>query len=147
MFRDVSQVTPSDTTSLLPQSPLVQQWRDLARHFAQVSCKLDKALHEQHGLGMSDFEILDRLMEGCQDSVRIRMQDLGEAVHLSQSALSRAVARLDKEGLVGREMCDMDRRGVFVCLTEAGRRRWQEASPTHRAVLEESLGAAVPVRA
>jgi DNA-binding MarR family transcriptional regulator len=127
----VTQVTPSDV------APLVEQWRDLARHFAQVSCKLDKALHEHHGLGMSEFEILDRLVEGGKDC--FRMQELGEAVHLSQSALSRAVARLDKEGLVQREMCDMDRRGVFVRLTEAGRERWQEASPTHRAVLEESF--------
>jgi DNA-binding MarR family transcriptional regulator len=127
----VTQVTPSTA------SPLVKQWRDLARHYAQISCRLDKALHERHGLGMSEFEILDRLVEGGKDCVR--MQELGEAVHLSQSALSRAVARLDKEGLVDREMCDMDRRGVFVRLTDAGWGRWQEASPTHREVVEESL--------
>jgi DNA-binding MarR family transcriptional regulator len=127
----VIEVTPSDA------APLVQQWRDLARSFTTISCRLDKALHEQHGLGMSDFEILDRLVEGCNDSVR--MQELADAVHLSQSALSRAVARLDKDGLVEREMCDMDRRGVFVRMTEAGLARWQEACPTHRAVLEESF--------
>jgi DNA-binding MarR family transcriptional regulator len=115
----------------------VDQWRDLARHFAQISCRLDKALHERHGLGMSEFEILDRLVEGGEGCVR--MQEIGEAVHLSQSALSRAVARLDKEGLVEREMCDLDRRGVFVRLTDAGWRRWQEASPTHRSVLEEAF--------
>jgi DNA-binding MarR family transcriptional regulator len=132
MFQTVTLVTPHTA------APLVQQWRDLARHFAQVSCKLDKALHEQHGLGMSEFEILDRLMD-CEEC--LRMLELGEAVHLSQSALSRAVARLDKEGLVGREMCDMDRRGVFVRLTDAGRERWKEACPTHRAVLEETLAA------
>jgi DNA-binding MarR family transcriptional regulator len=127
----VSQVTST------PASPLVEQWRDLARHYAQISCRLDKALHERHGLGMSEFEILDRLAESGKDCVR--MQELGDAVHLSQSALSRAVARLDKEGLVSREMCDMDRRGVFVRLTDTGLQRWQDASPTHREVVEASL--------
>jgi DNA-binding MarR family transcriptional regulator len=135
MLRAVTQVTSIEV------APLVQQWRDLARHFAQVSCQLDKALHERHGLGMSEFEILDRLVDHKEC---LRMLELGEAVHLSQSALSRAVARLDKEGLVQREMCDMDRRGVFVRLTDAGRERWQEASPTHRAVLAESLPVSGP---
>ncbi len=117
--------------------PLVANWRELARAFSVTSCRLDKALHERHGLGMSEFEILDRLAESKGDSVR--MHDLGEAVHLTQSALSRAVARLEKDGLVTRGLCSDDRRAVFVCVTEAGRGRWQEALPTHREVLAETL--------
>jgi DNA-binding MarR family transcriptional regulator len=116
---------------------LVAGWRELSRAFALTSCRLDKVLHDRHGLGMSEFEILDRLAEATCESVR--MHDLGEAVHLSQSALSRAVARLEKEGLVTRGLCDDDRRAVFVCFTDAGRARWAEAAPTHRAVLAEAL--------
>lgn len=119
------------------QQTLVQSWRDLARTFTHTSCRLDKELHERHGLGMSDFEILDRLAESAQDSVR--MQDLGDEVHLSQSALSRAVARLEKDGLVARTLCASDRRGVFVRVTEAGRERWETACSTHRAILGEML--------
>jgi DNA-binding MarR family transcriptional regulator len=116
---------------------LVANWREVARAFSLTSCRLDKALHEKHGLGMSEFEILDRLAESEGDSVR--MHDLGEAVHLTQSALSRAVARLEKDGLVTRGLCTDDRRAVFVCVTEAGRDRWQEARPTHREVLADTL--------
>jgi DNA-binding MarR family transcriptional regulator len=36
-------------------------------------------------------------------------------------------------------MCDMDRRGIDVCLTEAGRQRHAQAQPTHRAVLAALL--------
>ena len=60
-------------------------------------------------------------------------------MHLSQSALSRVVARLEAEGLVERVMCKTDRRGVFACLTEAGRERHAQARPTHRGVLRETL--------
>src|SRR3954469_2455080 len=119
---------------------LVVEWRELARQVAQTTCRLDKALQNQHGLGMSEFELLDRLAEG--GSPNMRMQELGEAVHLTQSALSRAVARLEKDGLVTRGMCESDRRGVSVCLPDTGRSRWQEALPTHRSVLEESFTAA-----
>lgn len=120
--------------------PHVKQWRDLARLFASTSCQLDKALHDQHGLGMSEFEILDRLAES--DGCAARMQGLGEEVHLSQSALSRAVDRLEREGLVERTSCSTDRRGVYVRITEAGRERWAQACPTQRTVLAESLAGA-----
>ena len=125
----------------------VEEWRELARQVAALSCRLDKALHG-HGLGMSEFEVLDRLAdhraeraEQCAEGDRgLRMQQLSEEVHLTQSALSRAVARLEKEGLVQRTMCSQDRRGVFVALTGEGERRWEEACPSHRAVISEVFG-------
>ena len=61
------------------------------------SCALDDALGD-HGLGMSEFEVLERL--ACKCGERPRMQELAAAVHLSQSALSRTVGRLEKDGLV-----------------------------------------------
>ncbi len=59
---------------------------------------------------------------------------------LSQSALSRLIGRLEQHGLVQRSLCDADRRGIYVCLTEDGRRRHAEALPTQRAVLAATLG-------
>lgn len=122
----------------------VEEWRELARQVAALSCRLDKALHG-HGLGMSEFEVLDRLADhraerGDEEDRGLRMQQLSEEVHLTQSALSRAVARLEKEGLVRRAMCSQDRRGVFVALTGEGERRWEEACPSHRAVISEAFG-------
>jgi DNA-binding MarR family transcriptional regulator len=135
----IGTVTPGST--LANETPShVKQWRDLARLFSTTSCQLDKALHDQHGLGMSEFEILDRLAEATDCSAR--MQELSEEVHLSQSALSRAVDRLERERLVERTSCATDRRGVYVRITEAGRERWREACPTQRAVLAQTLEAA-----
>jgi len=89
---------------------------------------------------MSEFETLDRLV--AADCEKRRMQDLAADMYLSQSALSRTVARLEKGGLVGRALCEADRRGIFVTLTESGVRRHAEARETHRAVLAEHLPAA-----
>jgi DNA-binding MarR family transcriptional regulator len=115
---------------------LADQWRDLLAQHARTTCALDDALGE-HGLGMSEFEVLERL--ACECGERPRMQELASAVHLSQSALSRTVGRLEADGLVTRAMCREDRRGIAVCLTEAGRERYQAARPTHRRVLGENL--------
>ncbi len=118
--------------------PVVIAWRDLQARHATVAWELDRVLHE-HRLGMSDFEVLDRLADAGD---RMRMHHLAEAVHLSQSALSRLVSRLEREGLLNRTMCADDRRGIFVWLTEAGRRKHAAALPAQRAVLAAHLGTA-----
>jgi len=125
--RDVSNVA---------EQGLVEQWHSLLERHAVVFNSLECKLQEQHDIGVSEFEALERLAT-CDH--QCRGADLSEAVHLSQSATSRLVARLEREGLVERAMCDMDRRGIFVTLTEAGRERYEQAKPTHRAVLRETL--------
>src|SRR3954453_14362378 len=117
---------------------LSDEWRELLDRHARVTCALEHALESEHGLGVSEFEVLDRL--AAEDCEGRRIQELAAEVHLSQSALSRVVARLEADGLVVRAMCQEDRRGVFACLTDAGRERHAAAAPTHRAVLAETLG-------
>jgi DNA-binding MarR family transcriptional regulator len=116
---------------------IVSAWRALAARHAAVSAALERELGERHGLGVTEFEVLERLAE--DEEHQFRVQELAEAVHLSQSALSRLIGRLEQHGLVQRSLCDLDRRGIYVCLTEAGRRRHAEALPTQRAVLSATL--------
>jgi DNA-binding MarR family transcriptional regulator len=117
--------------------PIVTEWRSLAARHAAVCAALERELSARHGLGLSEFEVLERLAENEQH--KFRVQELAEAVHLSQSTLSRLIARLEQQGLAQRSMCDVDRRGIDVCLTEAGRERHAQAQPTHRAVLARTL--------
>ena len=116
---------------------LVSRWRALVASHAAVTAALEHDLGERHGLGVTEFEVLERLAEN--PGRQFRVQELAESVHLSQSALSRLIGRLEQHGLVGRSLCDDDRRGIYVCLTAAGRRRHAEALPTQRAVLAATL--------
>ena len=123
------------------QDSVVTAWREMAACHAAACAALERELGERHGLGVSDFEVLERLAES--EERKFRAQDLAEAVHLSQSALSRLVDRLARHGLVERCGCEGDRRGIYVVLTEAGDRRHTEAVPTHRGVLARLLPAAM----
>ena len=125
-------------TAPAKEKMLAENWRELLNQHYRVTCALERVLQEQHGLGVSEFEVLEWLAQHGKPSCR--MQELSEGVHLSQSALSRLVGRLEADGLVHRAMCKEDRRGVFACLTDAGRERHAAAAPTHRAVLAETLG-------
>jgi len=117
------------------EQALVDQWREMLALHARTQCELDRTLH-QHGLCGSDFEVLDVL---AGDACAYRVQEISERVHLSQSALSRLIARLEKDGLVERGMCAEDRRGVRVTLTDKGRDLHGEVLPLQRAVLTRML--------
>ena len=125
---------------------LVRSWRTFLERYHSTTCALERALNEEHQLGMSEFEVLDRLAEwelaaACTGAGK-RAQELAASLHLSQSALSRVIARLERDGLVTRGMCANDRRGIYVHLTEAGRSKHGRALPTQRTVLAAEFAAA-----
>jgi DNA-binding MarR family transcriptional regulator len=120
------------------EGDLLADWRDLLGTHARVTGAVERALQAEHGLGVTEFEVLEWL-SACDDKDQRRMQELAEAVHLSQSALSRLIGRLEAEGLVERTICETDRRGIYARLTEAGRARYEKARPTQRRVLAEVL--------
>ncbi|GGN49074.1 MarR family transcriptional regulator [Streptomyces albiflavescens] len=125
-----------------PGSLLEDQWRDILSVHARTMCEIDRALHP-HGLGASDFEVLDILASASATAAeageQCRVQNIAGQVHLSQSALSRLIGRLEKDGLVERTVCQEDRRGVWVALTEKGRDLHSEVLPLQRAVLARIL--------
>src|SRR5215469_1723633 len=112
-------------------------WRALISAKVASWNALERELGELHGLGVSDFEVLDHLASKPDHSYRA--QSLADAVHLSQSALSRLTDRLERHGLVERCNCDMDRRGIFVVLTAKGEDKHRQALRTYCDVLARTL--------
>lgn len=117
----------------------VREWRELLARHADLTCALDRALQAGHSLGMSEYEVLERLAELPDHSAKVAT--IAKSVHLSQSALSRVIGRLETAGLVERHMCAEDRRAVNVRLTDEGLARQSEAQPTQRQVLAQRLHA------
>jgi DNA-binding MarR family transcriptional regulator len=107
-------------------------WHDTLNRYHRTTCALDRALAAHHGITVSDFEVLQQLA-GADESVR--MHELAQQVHLTQSALSRLITRLEKAGLVSRGVCQDDRRAAWTEITPAGAECYSSARPTHRAIL------------
>jgi DNA-binding MarR family transcriptional regulator len=59
------------------------------------------------------------------------MSDHADSVLISRSGLTRLVDRLEREGLLRRERCESDARGLFAEITDEGRRVFAEARQTH----------------
>jgi DNA-binding MarR family transcriptional regulator len=61
----------------------------------------------------------------------LRARDLGCDIGWDRSRLSHHLSRMEKRGLVIREECAEDARGLMVRLTKAGRRAIEGAAPAH----------------
>ena len=133
---DVSRYTGAVSTTTDP----IESWRALNAQHAAVHAALEVELRGEHAVSAIEFEVLDRM--AASRTGKLRMQELADAVHLSQSTCSRVVARLEDEGLASRVSCVNDRRGIYASITAAGRERVGAATPTYRRVLTAKLGSA-----
>jgi DNA-binding MarR family transcriptional regulator len=124
-------------TQWIDDDELASSWHDLMGRYHRVSCALDRSLTAKHGLTGSDFEVLQQLCAAGSERPQLRMSELGERVHLTQSAFSRLISRLEHAGLVERTVCDDDRRSAWTRITDTGVRRYLEARPTQRAILRD----------
>jgi DNA-binding MarR family transcriptional regulator len=115
---------------------LARAWHELMGSYHRLSCVLDRELSARHDITVSDFEVLQQLYLAEPDR-SLRMHDLAGHVHLTQSALSRLVSRLERDGLVSRTMCTDDRRSVWTKITPSGIERYHAARPTQRGLLRE----------
>lgn len=57
---------------------------------------------------------------------KIRYSALADATVFTRSGITRVIRRLEERGLVGREICEADRRGAFAVLTPEGKLAMKE---------------------
>jgi DNA-binding MarR family transcriptional regulator len=116
----------------------VDLWERLIRAQARVVGHLEDEMESEHGLSLRWYEVLLHLSRA--PGGRMRMQDLAELALQSKSGLTRVVDRMEAAGLVSREVCPSDRRGVFAVITSEGRRRFRRAASLHMRGIERHFG-------
>ncbi|WP_246080335.1 MarR family winged helix-turn-helix transcriptional regulator [Nonomuraea mesophila] len=104
-------------------------WRMLQRAQVRITRHLEAELLVAHDLPLASYDVLMQLAEAPER--RLRMNDLADRVLLSRSGLTRLIDRLQRDGLVARQACADDARGLFAVLTERGASRLAEATPTY----------------
>lgn len=104
-------------------------WRRFQRMHTQLSARLDRHLVQDAGMSSADYAVLVGLSEAPQG--RLRAFELGAELQWEKSRLSHQLRRMEQRGLVRREECPSDARGLIVVLTPAGRAAIEEAAPQH----------------
>jgi DNA-binding MarR family transcriptional regulator len=118
-------------------------WRESIQAWQWLLAAVDVQLQRDSGMPLAYYEILVRLSEAPDRS--LRMTQLAEASSSSKSRVSHAVARLEERGWVRRMDCPTDRRGQIAMLTDQGFAALAAAAPGHveqvRRVLFDALSA------
>ncbi|GAA2820207.1 MarR family transcriptional regulator [Saccharopolyspora taberi] len=114
------------------------RWCMAVRLLGRIEAGLDRTLQRRHGLPLSEYRALCALALAA-DEGGLRMHELAERIGLKESSATRLVMRLERDKLTTRAQGGKDLRGVYARITEEGRLRYAEATPTYRAALGAEL--------
>ena len=117
-----------------------ESWAALLMLHRAVLQDLDAELRQQHKLAVSEFDVLITLFNAPDN--RLGMSALAREAMLSPAGITHLVTRLERDGLVKREVDLADRRKWFTVLTERGDRALRAARRTHNTVLRRTFLAA-----
>ena len=115
--------------------PDLAAWTRFLRAHSAVTRQLSARLESQHGLTLSDFDVLIQIYSAPEG--RLRRIDIARLVLLSPSGITRLLDGLERAGWVEKVRCESDARVVYAALTPEGTRKCEEARVTHLADVEE----------
>src|SRR3954453_346421 len=111
-------------------------WRSFVTMHHRLERHLAGQLQRECGLSGSDFEVLVNLSEAPDG--RMRAFELGQATQWEKSRLSHHLSRMEKRGLVRREIAAQSNAPLAdVVLTRAGRDAIESSAPVNAARVRE----------
>ena len=117
----------------------VAAWAGILRIHADLVPKIDREVQRRTGMSLSWYDVLLEL--NAAPGRRLRMYDLGEAVVLSRTRVSRVVDELVEAGLVRRVPNPEDGRSAYAELTPEGRSAFRRAAPVYLESIRRLWGA------
>jgi DNA-binding MarR family transcriptional regulator len=116
----------------------LEPWVRFLRAHAAITRQLSARLEAQHGLTLSDYDVLVQLYFAPERA--LRRVDLARSVLLTASGITRLLDGLERSGWVEKKACSTDARVSYAALTEAGATKFEQASVSHRADIDELFG-------
>ncbi|NYG58316.1 DNA-binding MarR family transcriptional regulator [Nocardioides daedukensis] len=104
-------------------------WRAYMVGTILLTDRLDDELRGSFGIGLNEYEVLVRLSE--REDHSLRMSALADAMRFSRSRVTHTIKRMETAGLVRRSEAKDDGRGIFAHLTTKGHELLVKAAPTH----------------
>ncbi len=115
-------------------------WLALLRTHARLWDQLEAQMRRDHGLTIARYDVLAQLHAA---GGRLRLGELGSAIVLSPSGLSKLIDRMQTSGLIRRDPDPDDARSTFAVITPRGRALITKARRTHHQLLQRMFGDAL----
>jgi DNA-binding MarR family transcriptional regulator len=122
-------------TSTYSPPQRLESWVSFLQSHAAITRELSAQLQHEHGLTLSDYEVLLRLKN--TENGMMRRVDLAEQVLLTASGITRLLEGLERAGYVRKETCSSDARVSYAKITDEGMTKFKAASQTHLRGIDE----------
>jgi DNA-binding MarR family transcriptional regulator len=106
-----------------------QLWQSFLAVHRQIVGQLAAEMLTEHQLPLEWFDVLVHLAD--LPGMRARQKVLRDRMLLSESGVSRLLARMEKAGVITRSTAGDDRRGMEIAMTDAGRAALLTAIDSH----------------
>ena len=114
------------------QEPFLGTVRELVRTYQAFSA-YSEAFVRQHNMTPAQFDVIATL----GNTVGLTMGEIGEKTLITKGTLTGIVDRLEKKGLVIREIPPENRRSIVVKLTPEGETIFKQVFPAHIADMKQ----------
>lgn len=121
------------------QEPFLATVRELVRAYQAFSA-YSEAFVRQYDLTPAQFDVIATL----GNTAGLSMGDIGEKTLITKGTLTGVVDRLEKKGLVEREIPPENRRSIVVRLTAEGERLFEQVFPAHIADMKQHFAVLNP---
>ncbi|MBC7459965.1 MAG: MarR family transcriptional regulator [Thermoleophilia bacterium] len=118
-------------SSELLSGTTLDAWQRMLRAHLVIARVLDAELQAEHGMTLSDYDVLVNLRDA--DDASLKMSELSRRALLTRSGMTRLIQGLERAGLVNRAACESDARVSYAEITDSGRKLLAEARVTHHA--------------
>jgi len=115
----------------------VSAWTGLVQAQQCLIDKVEQELKKKELPSLNWYDVLWELERS--DGGILRLNDLGKRVLLNKYNITRLAQRLEDEGLVVRDQCPKDGRGVTAEITEKGKELRKKMWPVYEQVVRENF--------
>src|SRR5262245_9209477 len=114
----------------------INAWLLFVRTHTRIWDTVEQQMRLEHGLTMARYDVLAQLeMAGG----RLGLSELGAAIVLTPSGLSKLLDRMHSAGLIRREPDPNDARAAYATITPQGRKLVNNARKGHHAHLQQTF--------
>lgn len=117
----------------------VDVWHGLLSAYGRMASELGRTLQDEFRVSLAEFEAL-LWISRTPDSEPVRATELIEKLLLTQSSITRLLARLERAGYIERTACEDDARRRDILLTAHGRSSIEAMREVHRRNIESLVG-------
>lgn len=113
-------------------------WEQVAQLVHMVETALGQWLMTHYNLGLTEYRAIVYVSQS--QAQEVRLNDLATYLNLNQSSVTRLVIRMERKGLLMRDSCPSDGRGVYAKLTSKGGVLVRQVQPAYNTMFKQTIG-------